>query len=482
MRTFSSSELAELEKFIRSPLFNKGRNLQHYYNEVLKILNDYDSTRHNQLYFYEKIFPGKVFNSRARAYINKLNSELLKLTDEYFIYSYYSSNPVKSRMALHESLREKSLNKYSLKKIKQSKKIASEQFDPEDFFHKLLVMNSIESGAYLMLNRLKEYRILFEKRPLLFMADFIIQFWQAIIHEAGLLYQFNFKIKSIDILKKIITPDIEKKIIEELKSAEIPGYDEAVIIYNISLAYRELGNEKLFIQAKNSVFKKLDNFDHKSKFNILLYLEGLIIFSENIKGVIWNDHRDEIIKTMLKKKIVSHSENQIYFITFENITKFLISRGKYTEAENFVKEYSPLLPSNIRKSCESLTMAWIHFAKKEFGKALEYNSRVSDDLFNQSKDSKLIEILCHYEMKDFDQALNSSGKLSKYISENKTMNPETVQGYLNFSSAVRMLINLYYNRSDKGYSEKLQYLIDSGEVLYRKEWIKAKLEELRAFS
>lgn len=478
LKSFNQDELKEFGKLISSQFFNKGRNLLPYYSEILKILNRYDSSIHNQEYFHKKIYHSKPYNAKAKAYINKLNSELLKLTDFYFIYKYYVLYPVKSKIAVHEILELKRLSKYSLKKIKKSKNDAEIEFDTESFYNNQLLLNSYEASAFLLLNKLKDYCILFEERPLLITANFLVNFWESIIHEAGLLYQFNYEIKSIKNIKNIINSETERKILEIIKNSNIPSFKNAIVFYNISLAYRELGNENLLNNAMNSVLNNLNNFEIKTKFNLLLYIEGLIIFSEKILGVSWKAYRYKIIKTMIQNKILSHSENHIYYITYENIIKFLINIGQYSEAEHFINHYTNFLDYNIRVENKNRALAWLNLAKKKYEKALEYNSKVITENFNQSIETKLIEIICFFEMKDYSQSLNACNKLKKYISENKTMNYETTKGYKNFINAINLLIELHFAPSNENKKQKLDYLLNSKNSLYRKNWVQEKFDEL----
>jgi hypothetical protein len=478
LKTFNQDELKEFGKLISSQFFNKGRNLLPYYNEILKILNHYDYSTHNQEYFHKKIYHSKPYNAKAKAYINKLNSELLKLTDFYFIYKFHALYPIKSKIAVYEILELKKLSTYSLKKINKSKKQIAIEFDTENFYCNQLLLNSYEASAFMLINRLKEYCNLFEERPLLITANFLVNFWESIIHEAGLLYQFNYEIKSINNLKKIINPETERKFIEILKNSNIPGFNNAIVFYNISLAYRELGNENLLNNAMNSVLNNLSNFELKTKFNLLLYIEGLIIFAEKILGKSWNSYRYKIIKTMIKNKILSHTENHIHYITYVNIIKFLINISQYSDAEHFINHYTNFLDLSLRNNNKNMALAWVNLAKKKFEKALEYNSKVISENFNQSTPTKIIELICFYELKDYNQALNACNRLKKYLSENKTINYETTKQYKNFINAINLLIELHFTPSNKNKKQKLDYLVNSNQPLYQRNWIKEKFEEL----
>lgn len=475
LKTLNPYEIKELEKFIISPFFNKGRNLLPYFKELYKIVKIYDPFKHHQLYFYEKLYPDKEISAKAKAYVNKLSSELLKLVDEYFKCSFYRLNPLSGRLALHEILKEKKLNPYSLKKLPASKKTAADLFNPDIYYHNLFILNNFEASAYLASNRLKEYSGLFEERSLLFTANFLVQFWQEIIHDITFEFQFNRRLNKLNAVKQIISPHIEEKLVDGLKKEKAAGFENAVVFYNISRSFRELGNEKLFLSARDSVLKQMNNFNHKWKFNLLLYLDAIIIFSEKNTGINWNKYRYELYKTMLEKGIYSHNKGQIYYVTYDNFVKVLINAGKYQEAEKFINEHSSLLPLHIKESCENASRAWLYFVKNDFGKALEYNSRIKNEVFNQTIQSKLLEILCHFELKDFEQTLNSYSKAKKYLLENKTMNINSTKQYHNFLHAVKLLTEIQTGQSGSKHKEDLIYFLGSTKIIYRKEWVEKKI-------
>jgi hypothetical protein len=125
-----------------------------------------------------------------------------------------------------------------------------------------------------------------------------------------------------------------------------------------------------------------------------------------------------------------------------------------------------------------MALAWVNLAKKKFEKALEYNSKVISENFNQSTPTKIIELICFYELKDYNQALNACNRLKKYLSENKTINYETTKQYKNFINAINLLIELHFTPSNKNKKQKLDYLVNSNQPLYQRNWIKEKFEEL----
>lgn len=103
LKTFSKEEIKELEKFVASPYFSRGRDLKPFY----RILKSYHPEFNNLNFTYEKIYrklyPKEKYNkSKAENVIRVLSSELTKLTEEFITIRDLRSNEFRSRICLLE--------------------------------------------------------------------------------------------------------------------------------------------------------------------------------------------------------------------------------------------------------------------------------------------------------------------------------------------------------------------------------------------
>jgi hypothetical protein len=68
-----------------------------------------------------------------------------------------------------------------------------------------------------------------------------------------------------------------------------------------------------------------------------------------------------------------------------------------------------------RENCKNMALAWLHFYKKDFDKALEFNANVKQDVFNQKIYSKLVSTMSYYELREYELTLSSCASLQNIL-------------------------------------------------------------------
>src|SRR5687768_244085 len=148
----SNPELNRLHRFIISPYFNRNEaiiKLFEWIKNDLKVKNDKEITKE---FLWSTSFGSVKFNDGR---FRKLQSDLLKLIEEYYAQQAFESNPVHKAHFLLESLSDKKIESLESTAIKSAMQFADQQIlKPASYYH---MKYEIEQSIYI-LNRNKAER------------------------------------------------------------------------------------------------------------------------------------------------------------------------------------------------------------------------------------------------------------------------------------------------------------------------------------
>ena len=108
LKTFSKDEFKEFEKFIRSPYFNKGRNLVPFYKALKSFHPEFINQNFTTEFIFKKIHPDLKFESKKSENILRvLSSEMLYLGKEFIKQEELKSQELTNYILKLESLKKR---------------------------------------------------------------------------------------------------------------------------------------------------------------------------------------------------------------------------------------------------------------------------------------------------------------------------------------------------------------------------------------
>ena len=478
LRTLNPAELKDFEKFIVSPYFNKGRNLQPYFRELKKFYPEFDSPKLTKEYIYSRLSKGAKFDGRANSLMNKLNSELQKLMEYFLVTVKLELNQVTRSILLNEMYLQKGLHKISLSELLKLKNDLYGKGISDTYYQPQQKVLGLTAEAYIGTGHMKEFHNTYKEfsdSVLLYMLTFYFEDYA---------HRKNFEIGSNYIIKpspaaKILSELNFKEIIENIEKKNRINGIKANIYYHLYLCYKEPAKYSVFNSFKTLLFRNLDLFGHEEKYNLLNYLYTLCYISERLGSGNREKDRFEIIKIKTERKILSFRENEIHHTTYDGIVSLYLSNKKYTEAENFITEFTDWLPMELRERYRKMAMARLYFNKQEFGKVLEILSTKQELTLNNISAVQL-KLISLFELKEYDAAVALIESFKKYLKNNKTISKANGNHYLGFAEGLQILIK---NITGSGETEplmKMKNVIKKYPSLFRKNWLLKKAEELES--
>jgi hypothetical protein len=121
-------------------------------------------------------------------------------------------------------------------------------------------------------------------------------------------------------------------------------------------------------------------------------------------------------------------------------------------------------------------MAWVHFTRKEFDKALKMLLRVEFNDVYYHLDSKSLLMKVYYEMEEYDGFFSLVDAFKIYLRRNKYISEIQRETYHNFILLVNKLMKIRLGKNDMNWA--LYDEIYNTRPAADLAWLKLKAEEL----
>jgi len=480
LRTLNPGELKLFEKFIVSPYFSKGRNLQPYFKELKKFYPAFDAPKLTKEYIFSRLYKGATFDYKANSLMNKLNSELTFFTEKFLSVSELEREGYQNEVLLCLSLNRRGLFETALNTIsKTEKQLDEDGVDPEYFISKRKLLH-IKADALEGKRNMKEYFELPEELSLINAVHTHISYFDEYCSEViggvelnktgkGFTFSETLKEKSFEtVLKKIKIRNPRFAVVYE-------------IYYTMYLAYSDILNADKYNNFKIQVFSNLKLFKNSEKHFLLKNLSNLCTISGKRNGIRKTNEFYEIYEMMLNEHAYSYIEDFIDNMTFDHIVINFLELKKLTEAEQFIINFTNKLPLINRDQFVNISYLRLYFEMKEFEKGLTYISKIKKDKMYDIS-IKQLTVLYFYELGYYEDALAQISSFARFLKESKEISKTNLNRYYGFVSGIKILIDSINNNLHEGVIYKIKKITEKYPALHRKNWLLKKAEELESLS
>ncbi|MDQ3019891.1 MAG: hypothetical protein M3R36_04870 [Bacteroidota bacterium] len=471
LKAFSKQEIKEFEKFVASPYFSRGRDLLPFYKILLKYYPRFENSDFTYEKIYRKLHPKVKYNKpSSENLLRVMSSELVKLAEEYLTYENLKSDRLQSRISLIEVyVTRNQKNLYSKLYSKTQKDLnnlsdgfTSKYFLNMYFFKMFEVMFDIRSNetfrstlesqtallnffflcAFCFIDNSHKNKISFNVDT---KDDLIEQFMRS----------FDFKNFTSYLNKNKSIKKVDKEIFELCFYSLIHSLDRDNMIYISNI-------ERLFYKNRY-----LFEDNHKLSFYFLL----LPAYDRN------NDKEKLYIlyKNILHDKIFEPGKNLMPFRLYFNIIRLFAERNP-EEAEKFTLKFTDSLNTDKKKSFYNFSFALLEFNRKNYGKSLEYISKVEIVFFYLKYYTKILFLQIFYELNYTEQAISMIDSFKHFLKKNQYVPDGHRVNYEKFVDCYKTLLNIKMARNKSGL-KILKKNIESEGILFYMDWFLEKINE-----
>ncbi|HRA99028.1 MAG TPA: hypothetical protein PK294_01195 [Ignavibacteria bacterium] len=478
IRTFTPKELIKFEDFVNSPYFNKNKNVIKLFAEVIKYRPEFNNENLEKELVWKKLFPEKNYNYGI---MKNIIHDLTGLSEKFILLEKYSGESFRCELDLIEAGNSRNLQKFTSGKLDQFEKKIKSEADPNKY-SSINGFLTVAGGFYdTKSSFIHEYNLKQDREEYLRLAsdyslfNFLVRSFKLLhntfaneVHgnrpvRKTLLEKFFVKLKEHSILEDLLINENENKDQDKISKIVMCFH----LMYKAVTSDRDIAEYykfKSYLRENIELFsgheiKNLNNC--RNTCAILLKISDSEVAKESLD---W-------IKFLMEKNIILLRSGLMYNTTMLNAVNYSVRLKEISFAEEFLNRYSGNLPAESRENTTNYCMAMIHFGKGNFGKSLEYLSRISDEKLIRKYFVKRLYLKIYYELNDYESFIYAFDTFSHFKKRNKLTNETRAMAFNNFGSNIRSLFKLR-NSFEKFESIKLRK--ETGDQI----WFIEKIDEI----
>lgn len=475
LRSFSAEEFRQLEKFIDSPYHNKGRDLIPFFRILKAFYPEFSQKNFTNENIYERLFPGKSHGgAKSDNLIRTLSSHLFRVCKDYLIQIETENQEAKRKYFLLNQLRKRNLYKEFDREFEAAYDGTEDDGKGSaGYFIDRMLIDSVKSDCSLSRDDFEnafEFRL--KASEDVATAALISAF--KFEDEKNLAEAYNIKIRN-NLLQSLLSNLDSKKFVSDTENSNPKLYPYFSVFHLIYLMNRYKDKREYYFQLKELLMK------HKS------------LFGQPENYVLWNIMQTYCGVNMLGDKEYHQLhryiiENRIYkilptenfhIVLFRNIVLTASGVREFEWLEKFINKYSPELHEKHRDNMKAYSMAYLHFTRSEFEKALEYVLKIKYSLFLFKIDLRILQLKVYYELGYYEEGLSLVSATLEYLNNSKEVTSRSKQSIGAFTKCLKELIKIKSGDADSDFG-KLKLIVKEIKYPGVADWIVNKIKELES--
>ncbi len=436
LRTLSKDELAEFEKFVTSPYFNRKTKVTELFFLLKKFHPDFGAPELKREHIFGVLYSEKKFNYGI---LKNLFHELNRLGERFLEMKGIEEDEFERRMQLEKELIKRGLFTANDKNIRAAENLLIEETGLSgEHFRRL---HQLERAKYYQ-EYFRSGSKDFSKKRL--SDNFLLR--ESYIRQ---YYLITFS----DLLGEIISENMiyKSKVPVEISEKAVAFFKENVESDNPALKLRahklmlELNSDDISqYKITKELISEYETFlrsDREFAYNFLItilnfinyrLLEGNDDFYEDAFGVYSKLVEFDILSVF----------NKIPLVVFREILKVSIKTLKYDFAEKFFEDYKERIETESLESEYSRYKSQVHFQKKDFEKSLEYLSSVKFGDVNIKWSIHVLAIKNYFELRRFAEASDAISAARQFIRYSRNLMEKSFEVRENFLKVMEKIIRL----------------------------------------
>lgn len=462
LKTLSKKEFRDFQLYVSSAFFNKNKNLIAFLEHLARYQGMFEGPQLEKRQFFQKHYKGETFDEQKFRY---LQSDLTKLLEEYIAFHHFKEDTFRQKYFLASALHKRNQDKYFVQELEALKLLnENSRFrDHEYYYHQ----HEISELSY-------EYTS--EKRNRSFDTSL-----QEVIDNLEITYLargFRYYCEMINrrnILSVTYNLSFFDEIIKYLKGGAFNDIPAIRIYLHIYITLTEHDNFENYEQLLRELNENGHLFSLREQRGMYVFAQNFCIRHVNLGNPTALHRIFELFRQMVDKDLI-YEGNYVSQPDFKNIVTTGLRLGEVEWVEGFIDEFKDKLHPDFSENAYTYSMAWIHFTRKEYDKALRMLLKVEFNDVYYHLDSKSLLMKVYYEMNEYDPFLSLVDAFKIYLKRNKFISELQRTTYHNFIVLTNKLMKVKLMKLNM--SLELDEEIRNTKPAADLVWLKAKSEEL----
>ncbi len=476
MRTLDKEELKRFDAFLNSPYFNTRSHVIKLFNVIKKYAPDFRDSSFDKEEVWKKISPEKEYNYGI---LKNIIYDITKLAERFLEVEELNGNESQRMKNLLSKLGDKHLenifmNKYNSfeKNHFKPSKFYSEYFEDYIYLkesrHRMEAYNTKLRSKYIN-TEISELMILD------FAAKFSINYNNMYIEktEFNELPESNFISMFSD--RVFNDAELEDSVIK-LSEGKNRNYKILLVFFKMMKSYLNPQSIEYYFDFKKTLFEYDKYISESALRSLYASLASTLDNCRDTRNMNKNRELFEIISHLVDKNIFLSENGKIIPTLYLLAVKLSGYLKEVDFLEELIKEFLPKLDTDLQNNFNIYSLAFLHFSKNEFDKALEYSNKISIDTFQMKYFLRNLQFIISYEKDDYDMFQYLSDSHRHFLAKNKSVSDSYKESNLKFLNYTNSIFKLKESKDKKEIDFMKNTLLKDSVV--NKQWLLEKIDEL----
>lgn len=357
LQSLTVYELNRLSKFLRSPYFNKNDLIISHFEFLQEAIKSNTLEEIDKMALWANAFGDQKYNDTK---FRKLNTDLLRLTEEFLAVEGFQKNPLHQANYLLKAIAEKKIEKLYNSTINTVKRLSEYQTEkPASYYY---YQYQIEKNVF---NLTSEYERKTKTKSEL--ADFNIS---KIADNLDIFYltekmrYLNTLLTWQNVTKHEQTIKFRDDLINQIQNIEFKNYPALNIYYTIYLSTVEPDDRAHYDELVDNIKRHIDLFPKEEAKDIFEAAINYCVRKANKGDNTYLNELFEIYKFGLENEIILVNR-EITPTSFRNICFIGLRLKKFEWTEDFINAYSLLLDQKYRQNAVTFNLARLYWYQKK---------------------------------------------------------------------------------------------------------------------
>jgi len=476
MRVLDKEELKRFDAFLNSPYFNTRSHVIKLFAVIKKYAPDFSDSALDKEEIWKKISPGKKYNYGI---FKNIIYDITKLAERFLETEGLIENDQQRMKNLLKKLGDRHLENIFMNKYNSFEKnyFKSSKFYNEYYSNYL----DLKESRFLMQAfdpKLRSKLISTDISEMLifdFIAKFSVNYNNMYIEKTE--YNEQPENDFIKMFSDKVFKDAEiEEYVVKLSSGSNRNYKVMLVFFKMMKSYLNPQNIEYYFDFKNILFE-YDKYISEAALRRLYASLGSALDNCTATQKL-NKNRElfEIISHLAGKNIFLSENGKVIPTLYLLAVKLSGYLKEEVFLEKLIKEYLPKLDPELKDNFNIYSLAFLHFSRNEFDKALEYTNRISIDTFQMKYFLRNLQFIISYEKDDYDMFQYLSDSHRHFLSKNKSVSVSYKESNLKFLNYTNSIFKLKESKDKKEIDFMKNAVLNDSVV--NKQWLLEKIDEL----
>mgnify|MGYP001193107945 CR=1 FL=1 len=458
LATLSKKEQRDLRKFVATPFFNQRQDVRDLLDLVFECFTQNQPLPEKEKVYHRLYGPDEPFDDHQ---VRMAMSFLLKLTEQYLVYTEFFSDEVKVKTKLAEILRHRNLPKHFEKTMREVQNMQEQaphrnaEFFTDDYH---VQMEQYRFSAAASRTARHNLQSVADNLDIAYFSQKLRQACLLLSHQA--VYNTDYRFGMLD------------EVLAHVEAQSLLHIPAIGVYFHCYRALTKPEQPTHFHQLKKLLVEEYEKFPQPE-------IADLYILAINFCIKRYNEGDPAYVADQLE--LYRHGLEKGYFLnngvlsrfTFRNVVSAGLRMKELSWVEDFIHGFQEKLEYRHRQSMFSFSLARLEYERKHYGPALQLlqKSEYTDLLLNLAAKTLVLKIF--FETQELDALESHLAAMQRFIRRKKIIGYHR-ENYLNLVFFTRKLLEAFDPKS----LETLREEVTGTKALAEKEWLLEQMDDL----